>query len=203
MTMQKLKDCCAERGIAFLALMLVSPLATASDFRGFITIFLGFPSLVFSNLALGVLLLGFYLRSRKWRLLLLVPLSVLTLLLALCVAAISGMFVLQGLGPDGGWQSLVMFLAMVSSFFVPLVTVVLLFRARSSSYEQGSRRRAAWAAVTLAFAVSFPVIFDLQALMRKDGSDWPLMGGYAVLFAMALILHGLVLWLPSAQRAAR
>jgi hypothetical protein len=194
----KKTDKCGARRAAFWSLMLVSPMASASDFRGFITIFLGFPSIIFCNLVLATLLLCFHSGMRKFRLLLLVPLYGVALLLALCIASLNGMFVLQGPGSSGGWQSLVMFLAMVTSFFASLVTLVLFLRARSGA-EGGiqRRKRAAWSAIVLAVAASLPVAFDVHALMQKGGSVGSLVACYSVLFGMAMILHGVVVRLSS------
>nr|WP_199041935.1 hypothetical protein [Dyella sp. ASV24] len=196
--MKKKTDKCGDRRAAFLALMLLSPMANASDFRGFITVFLGFPSIIFCNLVLATLLLGFHTRVRKFRLLLLVPLYGVVLFLALCIASLSGMFVLDGPGSSDGWQSLVMFLAMVTSFFASLVTLVLLFRAYSGAEGDIQRRKnAAWSAIVLAVAASLPVAFDVHALMQKGGSNGALVGCYSVLFGTAMILHGFVVRLSS------
>jgi len=202
MNMKKIWDSCGAPLTAFLALMFVSPIASASDFRGFITLFLGFPSILFSNLVLGMLLFGFY--SRAWRsglLLLLLPLYGVALLLALCVASMSGMFVLQGVGPSGEWQSLVIFFAMLTSFITSLTTVLLLFRAHPGMHEPSKpRKRAAWGALVLAVATSFPVAFDVRTLMQKDGPDLSLAMCYFILLGTAVVLHGLVIRLPSGDR---
>lgn len=201
--LEQLKDGRVAKWSAFLVLMLVSPMASASDFSGFFTIFLGFPALIFCNLTLSLLLFGSYVRAQKFGLLLLLPLYGATIVLASCVSALSGMFVLDGLRSGDGLRSLVVFLAMAISCISAAVTVTLSLSAQWGVDAQGKRRRSAsWGAVVLAVAMSFPVGFDFQSLMQKKDSDSSLTVGYAVLFVLVLILHGLVMWRPSQRPVA-
>lgn len=182
----------------FIALMLLSPIASASDFRGFITIFVGFPSIIFCDLVLGVLLIEVCLGARKFISLILLPFFVVAFLLFLCIVYMNGMLVLDVFRRPHGVKGWGMSMVMLTSLVCSSIAIVLLFF--SSSNEDGKnkrRKRVAWVTVTLATATSLLVAFDFYVSIEKSHSDWSLAVPYLFFFGMALVLHGLVIRLPS------
>jgi hypothetical protein len=179
--------------IIFIALMLVSPVACASDFRGFITIFIGFPSIIFCDLALGWLLMGFYLGVEKFRALILLPFFVGTFLLFLWITFINGSAVVYGFR-----QGVAIFIASLASLICSWVVMGILFLSflnRSNRYKR--RKVAAWAVVILATITSLLVAFDFCGLLEQGNGNWTFVVYYSFFFGLTLFLHVLIMRLST------
>lgn len=180
------------------ALLLTPTIANASDFRGFITVFLGFPTIIFVDLALATLLIEFYLRDKKSRPWLTLPSYGVTLILFLYIAFMNGALLLQGVRSSNGSATLVMLLATLTSFISSCITTLLLFHSSSREAGQGSRRKTtSWSGMILAATTSVLVLFDFRAIIENMHANWSLIALYSLLFGIALVFHCLVIRLPS------
>lgn len=168
----------------FVALMLTSPMACASDFGGFITVFVGFPSVIFCDLVLGLVLIGFNLGTRGGSLILL-PLFAGVFLLFMWIAFIYGVAVIDGL--RDGVVFFAVALAALVSCSLAICALILSFLKRRG--RDALRKVAAWVTLVFAAITSLAVAFDFYGLLKRDRFYFTIFIFYSFLLGLALFLH--------------
>jgi len=183
------------RGMALLGLMLASPMASASDFTGALTLFIGFPAILFCNVLLGVLVAQLFVAPRSRWTLALFPFYLLVLLLFAYIAFASGFLVLSGGLRQGGGFGLILAISLVAAFVLVWIAVVYLFRfIRNKGHQAGFAKIAAWSVLALAVVVSVPIGFDLKGMLEHSAynshaSDGPFILAYVLLLGLVPLLH--------------
>jgi hypothetical protein len=183
------------RAMAFLGLMLASPMASASDFTGALTLFLGFPTIVFCNVLLGVLVAELCVAPRSMRALLLLPFYLLILLLFAYIAFVSGFLMLRGGFKLGSGFGLILATSLVAAFVLVWIAVVYLLRfLRNKSGKAGFAKIAAWSVLVLAMVMSVPIGFDLKGMLEHSAynshaNEGPFVLAYVLLLGLVPLLH--------------
>ena len=157
--------------------------AVASDFRGFMTIFVGFPTVIFCSLVMGLLYAykaaGF---GREWSLRLL-PLWGLAVPASLYFG-----FVIRAFSEDSRIFYVSTVLLAVLALVITLM-LCLVYSPMSSARRDALAVAASWATLLLAALLTCVLLVDFVAIAGEGLTEWLIIGGYLLLLALIVRVH--------------
>jgi hypothetical protein len=167
-------------------MLLWSLPVSASDFRGFLTIFVGFPTIIFCNVLVGML---FAYRTagvgRIWS-----RGFIVIWLIAVPLLLYFG-FLISWFPRERHALSLAVALLAVISIFLT-VTFCLVY----SPWAMARRNRlvlvTSWGVAGLAVLLTGVLVFDFAALAQRGSQSWPFIGAYLLLFGIVVWCHTLI-----------
>lgn len=168
---------------AVVCLSSYSAPAVASDFRGFMTIFVGFPTVVFCSLVMGLLyayrVAGF---GRDW------SLRMLPLWGVAVPASLYFGFVIRAFSEDKN-TFYVSTVVLAGLGLVITLMLCLVYSPMSSARRDALAVAASWATLLLAALLTCVLVVDFVAIAGEGLAEWLIIGGYLLLMALIVRVH--------------